>query len=78
MVDFLVYLNLYIKRSQIFICNLCNKTRIRLPSGAKKSVLGDARATIGIEEGGGNRIDKPVDCESHGNLNIKQPSSEKG
>jgi len=36
-----------------------NKTRIRLPSGAKKTVSGDARATIGIVAGGG-RIDKPL------------------
>lgn len=35
------------------------KTRIRLPSGAKKSVNGLARATIGIVAGGG-RIDKPM------------------
>ena len=36
-----------------------NKTRIRLPSGAKKTVAGGARATIGIVAGGG-RIDKPL------------------
>ncbi|KAJ7895959.1 translation protein SH3-like domain-containing protein [Mycena olivaceomarginata] len=36
-----------------------NKTRIRLPSGAKKTVSGGARATIGIVAGGG-RIDKPL------------------
>ncbi|THH04334.1 hypothetical protein EW146_g10203, partial [Bondarzewia mesenterica] len=36
-----------------------NKTRIRLPSGAKKTVNGGARATIGIVAGGG-RIDKPL------------------
>ncbi|KAF7331679.1 hypothetical protein MKEN_00047600 [Mycena kentingensis (nom. inval.)] len=36
-----------------------NKTRIRLPSGAKKTVSGAARATIGIVAGGG-RIDKPL------------------
>lgn len=35
------------------------KTRIRLPSGAKKSVNALARATIGIVAGGG-RIDKPM------------------
>lgn len=35
------------------------RTRIRLPSGAKKSVNADARATIGIVAGGG-RIDKPM------------------
>jgi len=35
------------------------RTRIRLPSGAKKSVKNDARATIGIVAGGG-RIDKPM------------------
>jgi len=36
-----------------------NKTRIRLPSGAKKTILGNARASIGIVAGGG-RIDKPL------------------
>lgn len=36
-----------------------NKTRIRLPSGAKKTISGGARATIGIVAGGG-RIDKPL------------------
>lgn len=36
-----------------------NKTRIRLPSGAKKTVSGNARATVGIVAGGG-RIDKPL------------------
>ncbi|EIW82163.1 ribosomal protein L2 [Coniophora puteana RWD-64-598 SS2] len=36
-----------------------NKTRIRLPSGAKKTVSGSARASIGIVAGGG-RIDKPL------------------
>lgn len=36
-----------------------NKTRIRLPSGAKKTVSGSARATIGIVAGGG-RTDKPL------------------
>ena len=36
-----------------------NKTRLRLPSGAKKTVSGSARATIGIVAGGG-RIDKPL------------------
>jgi len=36
-----------------------NKTRIKLPSGAKKAVSSSARATIGIVAGGG-RIDKPV------------------
>lgn len=36
-----------------------NKTRIRLPSGAKKTVSGAARATVGIVAGGG-RIDKPL------------------
>jgi len=34
-------------------------TRIRLPSGAKKTVRGTARATVGIVAGGG-RIDKPL------------------
>lgn len=36
-----------------------NTSRIRLPSGAKKTVSGQARATIGIVAGGG-RIDKPL------------------
>ena len=36
-----------------------NKTRVRLPSGAKKTVSGSCRATIGIVAGGG-RIDKPL------------------
>ena len=35
------------------------KTRIKLPSGAKKVVSNKARATIGIVAGGG-RIDKPL------------------
>eukprot|EP01098_Paradermamoeba_levis_P003720 TRINITY_DN165_c0_g1_i1.p1 TRINITY_DN165_c0_g1~~TRINITY_DN165_c0_g1_i1.p1 ORF type:complete len:264 (+),score=74.89 TRINITY_DN165_c0_g1_i1:109-900(+) len=35
------------------------KTRIKLPSGAKKTLSSDARATIGIVAGGG-RIDKPI------------------
>lgn len=35
------------------------RTRIRLPSGAKKSVSSLSRATIGIVAGGG-RIDKPM------------------
>jgi large subunit ribosomal protein L8e len=35
------------------------KTRIRLPSGAKKSVSALSRATIGIVAGGG-RTDKPM------------------
>jgi large subunit ribosomal protein L8e len=35
------------------------KTRIRLPSGAKKTISGAARATVGIVAGGG-RIDKPL------------------
>jgi len=35
------------------------KTRLRLPSGAKKTVSGAARATVGIVAGGG-RIDKPL------------------
>ena len=34
-------------------------SRIRLPSGAKKTVLSSARATVGIVAGGG-RIDKPM------------------
>ena len=35
------------------------KTRIRLPSGAKKTVASKARASVGIVAGGG-RIDKPL------------------
>jgi len=35
------------------------KTRIRLPSGAKKTIQSTCRATIGIVAGGG-RIDKPL------------------
>lgn len=35
------------------------KTRIRLPSGSKKTVPGSARATVGIVAGGG-RVDKPL------------------
>lgn len=35
------------------------KTKIRLPSGAKKTVSSDCRAMIGLVAGGG-RIDKPV------------------
>jgi large subunit ribosomal protein L8e len=34
------------------------KTRIRLPSGAKKTVPSRARATVGVAAGGG-RVDKP-------------------
>jgi len=36
-----------------------NRTRIRLPSGAKKTLTSDCRAMIGIVAGGG-RIDKPL------------------
>eukprot|EP00128_Syssomonas_multiformis_P005874 Colp12_sorted_trinity150504_noHs@18445 len=36
-----------------------NKTRIRLPSGTKKVVSSDCRATVGLVAGGG-RIDKPL------------------
>lgn len=36
-----------------------NKTRIRLPSGAKKVVSSDARGVIGVIAGGG-RTDKPL------------------
>jgi len=36
-----------------------NQTRLRLPSGAKKIVQSDSRATVGIVAGGG-RVDKPV------------------
>jgi large subunit ribosomal protein L8e len=35
------------------------KTRIRLPSGARKTILGSCRATVGIIAGGG-RNDKPI------------------
>lgn len=35
------------------------KTKVRLPSGAKKTVASTARAMIGIVAGGG-RIDKPI------------------
>jgi len=35
------------------------KTRIKLPSGAKKVVSSNARATVGVVAGGG-RIDKPL------------------
>ncbi|KAF8841284.1 ribosomal protein L2 [Paxillus ammoniavirescens] len=36
-----------------------NKTRVRLPSGSKKTISASSRATIGIVAGGG-RIDKPL------------------
>lgn len=36
-----------------------NKTRVRLPSGAKKIISSDARGVIGVVAGGG-RIDKPL------------------
>ena len=36
-----------------------HKTRLRLPSGAKKVVSGNCRAMIGIIAGGG-RTDKPI------------------
>jgi large subunit ribosomal protein L8e len=36
-----------------------NQTRLRLPSGAKKIIQSDSRATLGICAGGG-RVDKPV------------------
>jgi len=35
------------------------KTRLRLPSGAKKSVPSDCRAMVGVVAGGG-RVDKPI------------------
>jgi len=35
------------------------KTRIRLPSGSRKTIVAGCRATVGIVAGGG-RIDKPV------------------
>ena len=36
-----------------------SKTRLRLSSGARKTVVGEARAMIGIV-GGGGRTDKPI------------------
>lgn len=36
-----------------------NTTRIKLPSGSKKVISSDCRATVGIVAGGG-RIDKPI------------------
>merc|ERR1711933_157109 len=36
-----------------------NRTRVKPPSGSKKTLQGDARAVIGIVAGGG-RIDKPL------------------
>ncbi|EGR34703.1 large subunit ribosomal protein 2, putative [Ichthyophthirius multifiliis] len=36
-----------------------SKTRIRLPSGCRKTINGDCRATIGVVAGGG-RTDKPI------------------
>jgi len=36
-----------------------NRSRIRLPSGSKKTVSSSSRATVGIVAGGG-RIDKPL------------------
>ena len=36
-----------------------NKTKLKLPSGVKKTVCGSARAMLGIVAGGG-RIDKPI------------------
>jgi len=35
------------------------KTRIRLPSGSRKSILGTCRATVGLIAAGG-RIEKPI------------------
>lgn len=35
------------------------KTRVRLPSGARKTIPGSCRATVGIVAGGG-RTDKPI------------------
>ena len=35
------------------------KTRVRLPSGVRKTLVGTARAMVGIVAGGG-RTDKPV------------------
>jgi len=36
-----------------------NKTKLKLPSGSKKTITSDARAMLGIVAGGG-RIDKPI------------------
>jgi large subunit ribosomal protein L8e len=36
-----------------------DKTRVRLPSGARKTLSGDARAMVGIVAGGG-RVEKPI------------------
>lgn len=36
-----------------------SKTRVRLPSGARKTLLGSCRAVVGLV-GGGGRVDKPV------------------
>merc|ERR1711971_191740 len=36
-----------------------NSTQIRLPSGIKKTIPADCRATVGIVAGGG-RLDKPM------------------
>lgn len=36
-----------------------NKTKIKLPSGIKKTISSDSRATLGIVAGGG-RVDKPI------------------
>merc|ERR1712187_828596 len=36
-----------------------NATQIRLPSGIKKTISADCRATVGIVAGGG-RLDKPM------------------
>ena len=35
------------------------KTRVRLPSGTRKTILGDCRAMVGVIAGGG-RTDKPM------------------
>jgi len=35
------------------------KTRVRLPSGSRKTIAGACRATVGVVAGGG-RTDKPV------------------
>ena len=36
-----------------------HKTKLKLPSGSKKTVTSDARAMLGLVAGGG-RIDKPI------------------
>ena len=51
------------------------KTRIRLPSGARRTIPGDCRAMIGIVAGGG-RTDKPI-CKA-GNVWHAQKAKRRG